>query len=368
MPFTIIRQDITRVQADAIVNTANPDPQYGEGTDYAIYQAAGEEQLLEERRKIGKITPGEAAVTPALALQAKYIIHTVGPVWQGGESGEMETLASCYRKSLYLAETLRCKSVAFPLISAGTYGFPKEQALQIALDTIRDFCRESEMNVILAVFNKDAFRLSSELLDDVKQYVEDHYVEERWGEEHPFTSMNMAPSYSMPEAAISAPPKERRRKAFGPRKKERRKEVDEPKEISIEETGIYSSVTGGFADLEEHLEIKVGESFQEMLLRLIDERGLTDTQVYKKANIDRKLFSKIRCNPEYHPSKRTALALAIALELNLDQTVDLLSRAELAFSPSREFDLIVRYCIERQIYDVMEINAILFEYEQPLLA
>ena len=219
MPFTIIRQDITRVQADAIVNTANPDPQYGEGTDYAIYQAAGEEQLLEERRKIGKITPGEAAVTPALALQAKYIIHTVGPVWQGGESGEMETLASCYRKSLYLAETLRCKSVAFPLISAGTYGFPKEQALQIALDTIRDFCRESEMNVILAVFNKDAFRLSSELLDDVKQYVEDHYVEERWGEEHPFTSMNMAPSYSMPEAASSAPPKERRRKAFGPRKK-----------------------------------------------------------------------------------------------------------------------------------------------------
>ena len=176
MPFTIIRQDITRVQADVIVNTANPDPQYGEGTDYAIYQAAGEEQLLEERRKIGKITPGEAAVTPALALQAKYIIHTVGPVWQGGESGEMETLASCYRKSLYLAETLRCKSVAFPLISAGTYGFPKEQALQIALDTIRDFCRESEMNVILAVFNKDAFRLSSELLDDVK-----HGADETFG-------------------------------------------------------------------------------------------------------------------------------------------------------------------------------------------
>ena len=346
MPFTIIRQDITKVQADAIVNTANPEPLYGEGTDYAIYQAAGKDQLLVERRKIGRIAPGEAAVTPALALHAKYIIHTVGPVWQGGDAGEMETLASCYRKALYLAETLRCESIAFPLISAGTYGFPKEQALQVAMDAIRDFCRESEMDVILAVFNKDAFRLSSEILDDVKQYVEDHYVEAKWGEEHPISYGSMAPSYSMPDE----------------------EEEGRPDESIMSDAGILFSVESGLPDLDEHLDISVGESFQEMLLRFIDEREMTDAEVYKKANVDRKLFSKIRCNPDYRPSKKTALALAIALELNMDQTVDLLSRAELAFSPSRVFDLIVRYCIEHQIYDIMEINAILFEYEQPLLA
>ncbi len=364
MPFTIIRQDIIKVQADAIVNTANPEPLYGEGTDYAIYRAAGEAQLLEERKKIGRITPGEAAVTPALALHAKYIIHTVGPVWQGGEAGEMETLASCYRKSLYLAETLHCESIAFPLISAGTYGFPKEQALQVAMDTIRDFCRESEMNVILTVFNKDAFRLSSEILDDVKQYVEDHYVEEKWGEEHPFSYGGMAPSYGRPEAA----PKARRRKLLEHKEKGTGEETVRPDESIMADTGVVESVTGEFPDLEEQLDISVGESFQEMLLRFIDEREMTDTEVYKKANVDRKLFSKIRCNPDYHPSKKTALALAVALELNMDQTVDLLSRAELAFSPSRVFDLIVRYCIEHQIYDIMEINALLFEYEQPLLA
>lgn len=319
---------------------------------------------MEERKKIGRITPGEAAVTPALALHARYIIHTVGPVWQGGEAGEMETLASCYRKSLYLAETLHCESIAFPLISAGTYGFPKEQALRVAMDTIRDFCRKSEMTVILAVFNKDAFRLSSEILEDVKQYVEDNYVEEKWGEEHSFSYGGMAPSYSMPEAA----PKARRRKLFDNKEKGTRKETVRPDENIMADTGAFASVTGEFPDLEEQLDISVGESFQEMLLRFIDEREMTDTEVYKKANVDRKLFSKIRCNPDYHPSKKTALALAVALELNMDQTMDLLSRAELAFSPSRVFDLIVRYCIEHQIYDIMEINALLFEYEQPLLA
>ena len=364
MPFTIIRQDITKVQADAIVNTANPEPLYGEGTDYAIYQAAGKDQLLVERRKIGRIAPGEAAVTPALALHAKYIIHTVGPVWQGGDAGEMETLASCYRKALYLAETLRCESIAFPLISAGTYGFPKEQALQVAMDAIRDFCRESEMDVILAVFNKDAFRLSSEILDDVKQYVEDHYVEEKWGEEHPISYGSMAPSYNMPDEA----PRARRRKLFERKEKKSEKEEGRPDESIMSDAGILFSVESGLPDLDEHLDISVGESFQEMLLRFIDEREMTDAEVYKKANVDRKLFSKIRCNPDYRPSKKTALALAIALELNMDQTVDLLSRAELAFSPSRVFDLIVRYCFEHQIYDIMEINAILFEYEQPLLA
>lgn len=368
MPFQIIRQDLTKIRADAIVNTANPEPIYAAGTDYAIYEAAGKEQLLAERRKIGDIAPGEAAVTSAFALQAKYIIHTVGPVWQGGNQGEMETLASCYRRSLQLAEAMQCESIAFPLISAGTYQFPKEQALQVALDTIREYCMDSELDVTLAVFNKEAFRLSKEILKDVRQYVDDHYVEERWDEEHITYSSSMfpsepAPSYSMPTHDNIPPSGKWRRR----RKKAEKREDAEDLVGAVsapEETTAVSSVFGNLSD---QLELKVEESFQEMLLRLIDEKGLTDTEVYKKANVDRKLFSKIRCNPEYHPSKKTALALAIALELNLDQTVDLLARAEVALSPNRKFDVIIRYCIENRIYDIFEINAILFEYDQPSL-
>ena len=337
MPFTIIRQDITKVQADAIVNTANPEPLYGEGTDYAIYQAAGKDQLLVERRKIGRIAPGEAAVTPALALHAKYIIHTVGPVWQGGDAGEMETLASCYRKALYLAETLRCESIAFPLISAGTYGFPKEQALQVAMDAIRDFCRESEMDVILAVFNKDAFRLSSEILDDVKQYVEDHYVEEKWGEEHPISYGSMAPSYNMPDEA----PRARRRKLFERKEKKSEKEEGRPDESIMSDAGILFSVESGLPDLDEHLDISVGESFQESVtvLETAEESAAADLQTI----VDHYCGLPQKDWMQYSP-------------------------LTLAWIGDTVFDLIVRYCIEHQIYDIMEINAILFEYEQPLLA
>ena len=184
MPFKIIRNDITKVHADAIVNTANPDPTYGAGTDAAIYRAADEKKLLAERRRIGRLGAGEAAVTPAFNLKAKYIIHTVGPVWVDGEHREFELLASCYRKSLQIARRLHCRSIAFPLISTGTYGFPREKALTIALDQISSFLEEEEMDVTLVVFDRKTFELSSQLRKDVSQYIDEHYVENRLRKEY----------------------------------------------------------------------------------------------------------------------------------------------------------------------------------------
>jgi O-acetyl-ADP-ribose deacetylase (regulator of RNase III) len=371
MPFQIIRNDITKVRADAIVNTANPNPVYGSGTDTAVYRAAGEKRLLAARRKIGDIAPGEAAVTKAFALPARYIIHTVGPAWVDGSHGEYDTLAACYRKSLLLAEQLRCKSIAFPLISTGVYGFPKQEALRIALRTIEAFLDHSEMDVTLVVFDRRAFDLSSRLVSDVAQYIDERYAEEHHKLEH--------------MSGASAPVEGSRRDRRSPirRRQEDRLQQAEPMEAledtssandwmadaampppAVQRPPMAPSVAG--RSLSELME-QVGESFQQRLLRLIDERGLTDAWVYKRANVDRKLFSKIRRNAAYRPGKRTAVALAIALELNLDETIDLLGRAELALSPSSKFDLIIEYCILNRIYDIFEINALLFQYDQPLL-
>ncbi|MBQ6364332.1 MAG: macro domain-containing protein [Lachnospiraceae bacterium] len=391
MPFRIVRNDITRVRADAVVNTANPEPDYGRGTDYAIYRAAGAAELLEARRRIGFIEPGEAAVTPAFALHADFIIHTVGPVWAGGTDGEAEILSSCYRKSLLLAEQLGCRSVAFPLISAGVYGFPKDLALKIATEEIGAFLEVHDLEVILAVFNKEVFELSSALTGDVQQYITDHYVEERVEEE--YRDYGAAPSSGAARPDSAAPPLEKRRRSglfghFG--RTEKAKKAEAPagvlEEAPMPSAPAYSMPTAPepagspppaphamntaaspmIGSLPEIME-RLGESFQERLLHLIDDRGMTDTEVYKRANIDRKLFSKIRCNPAYNPTKRTAVALAVALRLNLDETVDLLSRAGIALSPSSPFDLIVEYCIMNRIYDIYEINLLLFRYDQPIL-
>ena len=383
MPFRIVRNDITRVRADAVVNTANPEPEYGRGTDYAIYRAAGAAELLEARRRIGFIEPGEAAVTPAFALHADFIIHTVGPVWAGGTDGEAEILSSCYRKSLLLAEQLGCRSVAFPLISAGVYGFPKDLALKIATEEIGAFLEVHDLEVILAVFNKEVFELSSALTGDVQQYITDHYVEERVEEE--YRDYGAAPSSGAARPDSAAPPLEKRRRSglfghFG--RTEKVKKAEAPAGVLEEAPMPSAPASAGSAppaphsmnaaaspmigSLPEIME-RLGESFQERLLHLIDDRGMTDTEVYKRANIDRKLFSKIRCNPDYNPTKKTAVALAVALRLNLDETVDLLSRAGLALSPSSPFDLIVEYCIMNRIYDIYEINLLLFQYDQPIL-
>ena len=424
MPFHIIRNDITKVRADAIVNTANPKPVCGSGTDSAVYRAAGVKKLLAERKKIGSIETGEVAVTPAFRLHAKYIIHTVGPVWTDGEHGEFALLASCYRKSLLIARQLGCKSIAFPLISTGVYGFPKDLALETALGQISAFLRdtqadEEEMEVFLVVFDKKAFDLSAGLVRDVSAYINENYVRDAHAREYGDARLEdkqslrrrMADRWNLPSARRESGDSFHSDFAegtfFG---SDEPVAAEEPAswtagpasgEVSEEEfTGIRPDAAAdafsapvmqsparpasprpapagasgapskdpsrrqrSLQDILSHL----GESFQECLLRLIDERGLTDVQVYKRANIDRKLFSKIRCNAAYSPHRRTAIALAIALELNRDEMTDLLRKAGIALSPGSKFDLIISYCVENHIYDLYTINAILFDYDQPLL-
>ena len=320
----IIRNDITRVKADVIVNTANPYPAIGYGTDSAVYAAAGEEKLLAERAKIGNIAPGQAAVTPAFQLPAKYIIHTVGPSWEGGNHGEREILHSCYAVSLKTAAGLEAESIAFPLIATGVYGFPKDEALDIALSEIEKFLEDHEMNVILVVFDRKAFELSRRLVGRIDEYIDEQSVLQAGQSE--YVGFRRYHPAAAEESADSI----------------REKSLDEALESA-------------------------GETFQQRLLRLIRESGMDDVAVYKKANIDRKLFSSIRRNVNYRPKKRTAVALCIALKLDLPAMQDLLSRAEIALSPSSKFDIIIRYFVTRGIFDIFEINAVLFRYGQPIL-
>ena len=350
MPFRIIRNDITKVKADAIVNTANPCPVYASGTDAAIYEAAGADRLLAERKKIGDIRPGDAAVTPAFDLDAQYIIHTVGPSWIDGYHEERETLHSCYARSLQMAADLNCESIAFPLIATGVYGFPKDEALQIALAEINRFLLSHDMLVILVVFDRKAFELSGKLVGDIKEYIDENEVSE----------------IRLAEFGIFSRYERGRR---GDRRAAKEEETalrgcNEKSALSQKTMSVLPDVSG--KSLDEVLG-NTGVTFQQRLFQLIDERGLDDVTVYKKANIDRKVFSKIRCKEDYKPKKKTAVAFAIALELDMPTMLDLLSRAEIAFSPSNKFDLIITYFITNKVYDIFEINAALFKYGQSIL-
>ena len=325
MPFQIIRNDIAKVSADAIVNTANPKPVVGSGTDSAIYKAAGENKLLAARQAIGNIEPGQAVHTPAFRLKAKYIIHTVGPVWVDGKHGEKDILRSCYANSLALTDKLKCKSVAFPLISSGAYGFPKDTALDVALSEIGKFLLTHDMNITLVVFDKTAFELSEKLMGEKERF---------------HGNLRMSTRSMLFE--------EERRHALS----------------QSQGAGIFPDVAK--KNLSETVG-SAGQTFQEKLFELIDKSGMDDVTVYKKANIDRKVFSRIRSKRDYKPKKKTAVAFAIALELDLPTTIDLLARAEIAFSQSNLFDLIIAYFITHGVYDMFEINAALFQYDQPVL-
>ena len=355
MPFYLVRNDITKMEVDVIVNTANPKPIIGSGVDSGIHKKAGP-QLLEARKRIGDIAVGDAAVTDGFGLPAKFVIHTSGPVWQGGDKGETETLSCCYSKSLHLALEHQCGSVAFPLISSGNYGFPKGVALQTAVNAISGFMMEHEMDVYLVVFDKEAYSLSEKLLSDVKSYIDEHYVEEIHEREHE--------AYDY------------RRSRFGRGRCEAAcasfyllEEECMAVETPMASIAPMAPAAGqiGNRSLEDLLK-EVDDSFATHLFRLIDQRGLTDPQVYKRANLDRKLFSKIRNNEAYKPSKKTALSLAVALELSLDETVDLLARAGYALSKSNRFDLIVQYYIENKNYNIFHINSMLYEIVEDTLS
>ena len=336
MPLEIVRNDITKMQVDAIVNTANPRPIVGGGVDRAIHKAAGAE-LLAARKEIGDIAVGKAVVTPAYNLPAEYVIHTVGPVWQDGKHGERELLAECYANSFRLAMEHQCSSIAFPLISAGVYGCPPEIAITAATQAIREFLLAHEMDVYLVVFDRRSFKISSSLFDDVQSYLDEMYVEELLDEEY------------------RGDDRGRRRRAF-----------DETVCMAEDVIALSPASKEKQRSLEDLLD-EIDDTFSEALLRLIDAKGKKDPEVYKRANIDRKLFSKIRNNPAYQPSKTTALAFAVALELNLDETRDFIGRAGYAISHSNKMDIIVEYFIKRKEYDIFTVNEVLFSYRQPLL-
>ncbi len=451
MPFKIVRNDLTKMKVDAIVNTANPDPLIGDGTDRAVYEAAGADRLLEARRKIGKIGRGQAAITPAFGLNAKYIIHTVGPVWVDGRQGEPILLRSCYRQSLRLAGRYGCQSLAFPLISTGTYGFPRELALKIVNEVVRDFLDQDkrDMMIYLVVFDQESARISNSLYAGLASYIDDHYVREREKREYETDRALKVPSpyarraigktnrvwreHSWPDKDEAWSDKSQalpgKTEAWSDETEDWPEESEilsdekenwsEESETLSDEMESFSEKRASFSeeteswhgfyqkdvieapdfddlesdDLDDFLSTSPGtpvqkklsiwksekktgkkrsledvlshseETFQTMLLRLIQEKGLTNPQVYNKANLHKKLFSKIKKDVIYHPKKNTAVALALALELNLDQTKDLIGRAGFALSPSSKFDLAISYFIENGIYDLFTVEELLFSHD-----
>ena len=327
MPLIIVRNDITKMPVDAIVNAAKESLLGGGGVDGCIHRAAGPE-LLAECRRLGGCKTGDAKITKAYLLPCRYVIHTVGPVWRGGGHGEREQLASCYRTSLALAQAHNCETVAFPLISSGVFGYPKDQALRVAVDTIGEFLAENDMTVYIVIFDRTAYQIGNKLFADIAAYIDDHYVDAH-------TDFR--------------------------RERMRRMGVVESRMLTAYEDAPMA--VGGLDEALAHLDA----GFSETLLKLIDSSGKKDAEVYKKANVDRKLFSKIRNNPDYKPSKPTAVAFAIALELNLDETCDLIARAGYALSASSKFDVIIEYFIGQKKYDIFEINEALFAFDQSLL-
>ena len=362
MPFFMIRQDITKMQVDAIVNAANPSLLGGGGVDGAIHRAAGP-KLLSECRTLGGCSTGDSKITAGYDLPAKHVIHTVGPIWRGGTDGEAVLLASCYRTSLRLAQENNCETVAFPLISAGVYGYPRADAIRIAAESIRAFLDETDdsMTVYLVLFDRDSTEQARSRYPDLASYIDDRYAETHADAPAQIRSrqrQNQTFSCEAPMAPSAAD-----RTVAGSRKPAKRKiKANAAKEIRPAEPLMDLCSMS----LEDRL-ANPDESFSEMLLRKIDEAGMTDAQCYKKANIDRKLFSKIRSDKDYKPSKQTVLAFAIALQMPLDEVRDMLGRAGFALSHANKFDIIVEYFIERGNYDVFAINEALFAFDQSLL-
>jgi len=354
MPFEIVRNDIVNMQVDAVVNTANPNPVIGSGVDSGIHKKAGHE-LLTARQKIGCIDFGDAVMTPGFGLDAKYVIHTVGPIWVDGNHGEEQILSSCYRKSLALAKEQECESIAFPLIATGNYGFPKPLALQIAVREISSFLLENEMQVYLVVFGKEAFALSEKLFKSVSSYIDENYIRSKTLDEYG------------PENTYAA--RLERRRIRERLKQNNRIHEDMYPSQALEECLAMPAMAPAPMDADDwgQLMKSLDAGFSETLLKLIDRSGKKDSEIYKKANVDRKLFSKIRNNMDYKPSKTTALAFAFALELDIDETKDFIGRAGFALSHSSKFDVIVEYFLVNRNYNVFELNEVLFAFDQPLI-
>ena len=399
MPLKIVRNDITKMNTEAIVNTANDQPTVGTGCDYAVYEAAGYDELLAYRKKnIGPVKEGDVFLTPGFGLPAKYIIHAVSPLYINGESGEEELLRSCYRKSLALAAEKNIRSIAFPLISTGGFGYPKEEGMRIAVDEINAFLLTNEMLVYLVVFDEKATRMGKSLYPDLEAYIDRNYVQLKREEEYSDALYDVRDS----EAEIPRSyGKARARREEARREVERRARAKAAREARgtgrlsdflsdrkpRKKKGILKEADSGFpkgtaplASLEdkdvaiEELGEKLSQrmkhmadTFPQYLMYLISEKGMENSEVYKRAIVDKKVFSKIKNNPDYHPQKLTALCLCIGAKLNLDESKDLLSRAGYALSPCDKTDIIFSYFIEHEIYDMIELDIQLEEHGLPCI-
>jgi O-acetyl-ADP-ribose deacetylase (regulator of RNase III) len=332
------------MKVDVIVNAANNSLLGGGGVDGAIHRAAGP-QLLEECRTLGGCKTGEAKATKGYNLPSKYVIHTVGPIYIDGKSNEEELLISCYKSSLLLAKELNVESIAFPLISSGVYGYPIRQAIEVAIKTIKEFLDENELDVYLVVFDRTSVSLSEKLYNHIEHYIQTYFVEERFTRR-----LTIESEYTFNTPTVS---------------KKKSKSIYIPSISQNDDDNIFESCEST-RSLDDLLNM-IDETFSEMMLRLIDEKGYTDSEIYKRANIDRKLFSKMRTQKHYHPSKKTVLALSIALHLSLDETTDFLNKAGYSLSNSQKSDIIIRYFIENKDYNIYTINEALFCFNEPTL-
>ena len=396
MPFNIIRNDIIKMNVDAIVNAANTDLQAGGGVSGAIFEAAGVRELQKACDKLAPINIGDAVVTKGYSLSAKYIIHTAGPFYIDGNHDEESLLRSCYENSLDIAKKNKCKSIAFPLISSGIYGYPKDEALKVATDVIGEWLMASDMDVSLVVFDKEAFALSSGLLGDVKAFISQNYVDKndfQFARSRPmlrdgFESFESEALPPVPKSQVdyktqvldfdtqvdgtSQPLESETQDANIIQASKSEAQVNDTAQAFssnefFDNISYSTPAAAKYKPSRNNIKIELDESFTATLLKMIDSKGKSDVEVYKRANLDRKLFSKIRKGKGYMPSKKTVVALAVALELTMPETQNLLRRAGFILSRSVVFDVIIEYFITNKKYDIFDINNVLFEYDQPLL-
>ena len=335
MPLHIIRQDITKLDCDAIVNAANNTLLGGGGVDGAIHKAAGG-KLLKECKTLGGCNTGDAKITKGYNLPCKYVIHTVGPTWRGGQNGEKALLESCYKKSLMLAKENGCESLAFPLISSGVYGYPKDKALSVAVETISKFLFDNEMTVYIVVFDKAAYQISEELFDDVAEYIDDNYVdenEERRLYNRPRRIFGSECDFDVGSVCFE-------------------EKLEAPRKLDLSLIDMLANIDDNFAVT---------------LLKLIDLKGITDVECYKKANVSKQTWYKIMNEKDYKPSKNTVISFAIALELSLEETKHLLSTVGFTLSKSNKFDIIIEYFLLNEEYNIFTINETLFKFDQVCL-
>lgn len=387
MPFQIIRNDITKVKADAIVNTANPYPEIGDGVDRAIYEAAGKEKLLKERLTIGEIPEGEVAITKAYHLKAKYIIHASGPWYQGGNQSEAEKLKSCYEKSLRLAARYGCESIAFPLISTGTYGFVRDEALHIAISVFRNFLMEYDIQILLVVFDPVSVRITENMLSGLTHYIDENYVDQMLMREYqaqlPKALKKDDDVIESEDSGFETNALQRfqlreecreNRVQEAPRQRNKEKPIIE-RQVRTKRSSLVDTYSNRMAsvpsmDKPKHsLDQYMNESaltLVEYLQQLINKKGMANAEVYKRANLDKKYFSKLMTG-KVNPTKTKLLSIAIALRLNLDETKDFLTYAGYALAPNNKTDLVFQYYIQMGEYDIFTIDIALFEFGLPTL-